>query len=1008
MTEGSPPRGQSSRGRLVRAGFTDATRAERLLSDPALAAVADDDEVLESLGSAADPDRALLLLLRVVEAATRSGAADEAHAMLAALRDDPAVRDRLLSVLGVSEALAEHLERHPDQWRVLADPEAMTGRRGRDELRAALLTAVGADPDDEAPVARGHGPEVLVDQRVAYRRALLALAARDLEGVLAFEDVTGELSDLADAVLEASLAIARAEVPEARDACRLAVIAMGKCGGRELNYISDVDVIFVAEPMPGADEAPALAAATRLATALMRATNASTPEGTIWEVDPNLRPEGRQGALVRTLASHLGYYDRWATTWEFQALLKARAAAGDADLGAAYVDAVAPLVWAAADRDGFVEDVQAMRRRVEDTIPSREADRQLKLGRGGLRDVEFSVQLLQLVHGRSDVLLRSPTTLPALEALATWGYVGREDASTLGAAYRFLRTLEHRIQLQRLRRSHLVPDDEADMRRLGRSLGFRTDPVGELTAEWRRHAREVRRLHEKLFYRPLLNAVARLGAGEARLTPEAAQERLEALGYVDPAGALRHLEALTAGVSRRAAIQRTLLPVMLGWFADAPSPDAGLLAFRQVSDALGATPWYLRLLRDESAAAERMARVLASSRYASALLLQAPEAVSMLADPSELAPRPVESLESEALSAVGRSTDAEAAVRAVRGIRRRELFRTAVAQILGLLEVEEVGEALSDVTTATIRGALQAAVRSVAQERGGKLPTRFCVVAMGRYGGAELGYGSDADVMFVHDPLPGADEKDAADAALAVATELRRLLMAPSADPPLEIDADLRPEGRQGPLVRTLASYAAYYARWSSPWEAQALLRARPVAGDGELGERFEALVDPLRYPSDGVDEAALREMRRLKARMESERLPRGADPALHTKLGRGGLTDVEWVAQLLQLQHAHDVPALRSTRTVPVLRAAAAAGLLDPADPDVLASAWRTATRVRDAVMLVRGRAGDQVPGDVVELAGVSRLLGYPPGGSGRLVEDYKRVTRRARSVVERVFYGE
>lgn len=365
---------------------------------------------------------------------------------------------------------------------------------------------------------------------------------------------------------------------------------MGKCGGHELNYVSDVDVIFVGEPVEGADERKAVQAATRLASHLMRICSETTVEGTIWPVDANLRPEGRNGPLVRTLSSHLAYYQRWAKTWEFQALLKARAVAGDPELGASYIEAVSPLVWQAAERDNFVADVQKMRRRVVATIPAAQVDRELKLGPGGLRDVEFAVQLLQLVHGRGDATLHSGTTLDALGALAAGGYVGRADAAQLDEAYRFLRAMEHRIQLYRLRRTHLVPEDEADLRRLGRSLGLRTEPVSTLNREWKKHASVVRRLHEKLFYRPLLDAVAQLSPGETRLSPRAAGQRLEALGYADPAAALRHLEALSSGVTRKAAIQRTLLPVLLGWFADSADPDAGLLGFRKVSDALGRTP----------------------------------------------------------------------------------------------------------------------------------------------------------------------------------------------------------------------------------------------------------------------------------------------------------------------------------------------------------------------------------------------------------------------------------
>ena len=278
---------------------------------------------------------------------------------------------------------------------------------------------------------------------------------------------------------------------------------------------------------------------------------------------------------------------------------------------------------------------------------------------------------------------------------------------------------------------------------------------------------------------------------------------------------------------------------------------------------------------------------------------------------------------------------------------------------------------------------------------------------MGRLGGHELGYGSDADVLFVHDPLDGADERDAHDAAHAVVGELRRLLALPAPDPPMLVDADLRPEGRQGPLVRTLASYAAYYERWSLVWESQALLRAEPVVGDAELAVAFRALIDPIRWPEGGLSDTDVREIRRIKARVESERLPRGADATLHTKLGRGGLSDVEWTVQLLQLRHAAELPGLRTTRTLSALEVAAAAGLVERGDAEVLAEAWRTATRVRNATMLVRGRASDTLPADVRELAGVARVVGYAPGRTGDLVEDYRRTTRRARGVVERVFYA-
>ncbi|WP_432085220.1 MULTISPECIES: bifunctional [glutamine synthetase] adenylyltransferase/[glutamine synthetase]-adenylyl-L-tyrosine phosphorylase [unclassified Streptomyces] len=991
-----PGRRSSTFTRLLRHGFTDPSGAERLLDVPELSELRGDSVLLDALGATADPDLALRGLVRLVEAQPEA----ERQRFTTTLLSAKPFRDRLLGVLGASEALADHLARHPRDWETLVTYEAADLHPGVAEFERGLAGAT--DP---------------VALRVAYRRCLLAIAARDVCGTTDVAQAAAELADLATATLRAALAIAEAAAPADADQCRLAVIAMGKCGGHELNYVSDVDVIFVGEPAEGADEGKAIQAATRLASHLMRICSETTVEGTIWPVDANLRPEGRNGPLVRTLSSHLAYYQRWAKTWEFQALLKARAVAGDRELGERYIEAVSPLVWQAAERENFVPDVQRMRRRVVDNIPAAQIDRELKLGPGGLRDVEFAVQLLQLVHGRSDATLHSGATLDALAALAAGGYVGRADAAQLDEAYRFLRAMEHRIQLYRLRRTHLVPEDEADLRRLGRSLGLRTDPVAALTKEWRRHAAVVRRLHEKIFYRPLLDAVAQLAPGEIRLSPKAAGQRLEALGYADPAAALRHLEALSSGVSRKAAIQRTLLPVLLGWFADSADPDAGLLGFRKVSDALGKTPWYLRLLRDEGAAAENLARVLSAGRLAPDLLLRAPEAVAILGDPEGLKPRDRGHLEQEVLAAVGRADDAEQAVAAARGVRRRELFRTAAADLIGSYGTEDsprepdpgalvdrVGEAVTDLNAATIAGALRAAVRA---EWGEELPTRFAVIGMGRFGGHEVGYGSDADVLFVHEPREGVDEQEAARAANRVVTEMRRLLQLPTADPPLLIDADLRPEGKSGPMVRTLKSYAAYYRRWSLVWESQALLRAEHMAGDADLGGEFIELIDPLRYPAEGLGEDAVREIRRLKARMESERLPRGADPTLHAKLGRGGLSDVEWTVQLLQMRHGWAEPGLRTTRTREALAAAHAAGLVPTEEAQILDEAWVLATRVRNAVMLVRGRPGDTFPSQPRELAAVGRYLGYESGHVGEMVDDYRRITRRARAVVEELFYG-
>ncbi|MGY1720286.1 bifunctional [glutamine synthetase] adenylyltransferase/[glutamine synthetase]-adenylyl-L-tyrosine phosphorylase [Blastococcus sp. SYSU DS0552] len=1013
--------------RLVRFGFEDGERAARLLSDPALGlwdlernepADPEAGPVVAALARAGDPDLAVRSLQRLIEALdAEDDTGDAAATLLARLRGSGSLRARLLAVLGASAGLADHLAAYPLDWEVLDDGNGPS-RPTPHALEQQMLAAVGADPDDPpwgvrlgkgAPDA---GPSRIAALRHAYRRAILSLAGRDLGDGVPAEEAAAELADIAAAVLTAGLALAVAEQPADAAACRLAVIALGKTGGRELNYVSDVDVVFVAEPADPSDpESPALATATRVAASLMRICHEAA-----WEVDAALRPEGKAGALVRTVAGHAAYYGQWADTWEFQALLKMRPVAGDPHLGRAYVEELWPLVWKAGNRPGFVGQVQAMRRRVEANIPPAQAERELKLGRGGLRDVEFAVQLLQLVHGRSDPDLRVGGTLPALLALSAGGYVGREDAATLIASYRFLRTVEHRLQLLRLRRTHLLPTDEQQLRWLARSMGYKPDHRGDavdvLRAELALHTREVRRLHEKLFYRPLLSAVAKVPSEAAQLGSKAAGDWLRALGFADPDGALRHLAALTGGVSRSASIQKYLLPVLLQTFASCPNPDAGLLAYRQVSEALGGNQWYLRLLRDEGQVAERLAQLLGSSQYVASLLTRTPEALRLLADDAELEPRSAATLARAWRQAAGRAPDPQAGVRVIRGLRRQELLRIAAADLLGRLDVHRVGQALTDVAVATLQAGLDAALRTHALESRvdvADLPMDLAVIGMGRLGGGELGYGSDADVLFVHRPRPGADEARASAAANAVAHTLRRLLGEPAPDPAFEVDADLRPEGRQGALVRSLPAFREYYERWVSVWEVQALLRAVPVAGDEALGADFVALVDPVRYPADGLSGEQVAEIRRIKARVERERLPRGADPATHTKLGRGGLADVEWTVQLLQLEHAAAAPALRVASTAGALTALAEEGLLPAEQAEALTAAWELATRARNAIFLVRGRPSDQLPRPGLELGGVARACGYGADDDpGRFLDDYRRTTRHARAVVEQVFYGQ
>ncbi|ORI16894.1 bifunctional glutamine-synthetase adenylyltransferase/deadenyltransferase [Rhodococcus sp. 1163] len=973
-------------------------------------------ELLWSLSRAANADLALRTLTRLQDLL-----GDGFSEVDQALRSDKGLRGRLLGLCGASSALADHLVSDPDTWRLLSTPEgravgpsARVELPSKQQLTDELLAAVDAVPETgpnaspELYRAGLTGPDAVVALRKTYRDQVMVLAAADLaatvenEPVVPYQLVGNQLSDMADAALTAALAVAVATVcPDDPMPTRLAVIAMGKCGARELNYVSDVDVVFVAEP--------ADAVSSRIAGEMMRIGSSA-----FFEVDAALRPEGKRGELVRTLDSHVAYYKRWAKTWEFQALLKARPMTGNLELGHSYVAALNPMVWLASQREDFVPEVRAMRRRVEEMVPPELREREIKLGRGSLRDVEFAVQLLQLVHGRTDETLRVLGTVDALVALSDGGYVGRDDAANLTASYEFLRLLEHRLQLQRMKRTHTLPppDDEEALRWLARAAHMRPDgnrdALGVLTAEIKRNALRIRRLHAKLFYRPLLDSVVRFDSDTVRLTPEAAVRQLSALGFAAPQNAIGHLRALVGSGSRRGQIQAVLLPTLLEWLADTPDSDAGLLNYRRLCEATTDQTWFLRILRDEGAVAQRLMIVLGSSAYVPDLLIKAPEVIRLFADgptgPRLLDVEPEETYRA-ILSSSGRYDDPVRAIDAARALRRHELARVASADILGMLDVPQVCTALSSVWAAVINAALAAAIRASEAERGEPAPASLAVIGMGRLGGGELGYGSDADVLFVCEPVEGSDDSVAVKWANSIADRIRKLLGAPSTDPPLEVDTGLRPEGRNGPVVRTLASYKAYYAQWAQAWEVQALLRAHQVAGDQDLGIKFLLMVDKIRYPEGGVSQESVREIRRIKARIDSERLPKGADPATHTKLGRGGLADIEWTVQLIQLRHAHNVPSLHNTSTLQTLDAIGAAELMSETDVELLREAWILATKARNALVLVRGKPTDQLPAPGHVLSAVAKVAGWKNADAGEFLDNYLRVTRRAKAVVERTF---
>lgn len=876
----------------------------------------------------------------------RSAAPDRVRAVLPRLAElHPAVPDELddataaalVAVLAASRSLGRLLVTDPSALAVL-DPEAQ-----REPL-----------------------PSASFDEVVAWkRRELLRIAARDLTGAWSLEEATAALAAMATDVLHAAYLEVQTTLGAAQ---RLTVVGMGKMGGAELNYASDVDVLLVGDGDP-----VALQRAGRLL--LERA-------GQAFRVDADLRPEGRDGPLVRSLASYEAYWERWAEPWERQALLKATPVAGDDELGRRWSAAAAAIVWDAPFGADDLRALRAMKVRAEDQARRRgQAERDVKRGPGGIRDIEFAVQLLQLVHGGVDHELRARSTLGALGALARGGYVGPDDADDLAASYRFLRRVEHAAQLDDERQTHEVPLDRVERRRLARIVGFSGSPdAGPTEAfdkELAERRRRVRATHERLWFRPLLASLA--GAGS--LGPEAAAERLAAFGFTDVERTRQAVAELTRGLTRSSRMMQQVLPLLLGWLSESPDPDLGLLGLRRLASGEQRSRTLATAFREAPDAARRLALLLGTSRQLGDILVANPDLIERLPHPERLRTRSRAELVASAHAGLAWREDVEARQRALQRWGRRHLLGVAARDVFGESTVEAVGEELARLAEATLEVALASLEPA----------TPFAVVAFGRFGGGELGYASDLDVAFVHD---GGDASEGD----RLATGLRRIV---GGDTPAEriwaVDADLRPEGRSGPLSRSLAGWRAYLERWASTWERQAYLRVRVVAGDQALGR---SLVDAIRAASAArplslEDE---REVRRMKARMEQERIAPDEDPDFHLKLGRGSLSDIEFTVQLLQLRHG-----VGGTATMAALANLVEAGHLPADDADALREAYRFCEGTRNRSFLVVG-AGDALPSRPEQLTPLARSLGFTPT---ELREEYRRVTRRARRVVERRFYG-
>ena len=930
------------------------------------------------------------------------------------------------------------------------------------ELGALLLCAYPAlgpflESRPAALVSLARGLDTARDARTYRRLAASAIAEagdvrRGLRGWSAHEkvrvaarelfvkpgrdvDVTArELSDLADVCCEIALseALAWAEsrfgIPFAdgsgagapRRRCPLVVIAMGKLGGRELNAGSDIDLMLFYETDDGSVEpasprdraaAPPVTASlheyfTRVAQRFVATLDEAADEGTVWRVDLRLRPEGTRGPLVNALAAAERYYETWGRTWERAAMVRARANAGDLAFGARLLEALAPFVWRRAVDPHLADEMSAllMRARAE-AGPGVEDD--LKLGPGGIREVEFFAQSLQLVWGGAEPRVRTTNTIDALRRLRGRGYVTEGEERDLSDAYLWLRRAEHRVQFATGRQTHSIPGDPVALERLGRSLGYSG------AAAFTRDLDAVRSVVSRRFgslqqggRRAEDPAIERLWAALDADDEAAVGAAASELFPFASADLPRHLLALCRPPhSPLGAATRDDLPEfarrLVGALADAADPEQAARLLASFFARFATPGAYVRALAEDPPLVRALCTLLGASSFLGESLVGHPELVDRVLEARD-APSPDAARAQVDEEVAGltddQAVDVDAFVGALRRAKRRVTFETGLADLGGDIDTSEAGYVISALADATLEHACRFAIDEC--RRANRTPAgALAVIAMGKLGGREIGYGSDLDLFFVHDGSVGADEEQ----LVRIAQRVLRLLSTPHDEGRgHDLDTRLRPSGNQGLLIVSADAFARYQESRSEAWERQALVKARVCAGDRALGERVIAVARHAAYERGAPDPESLHRLRvRMEREIGGERLDRS--PARYDlKVGRGAIVDVEFATQWLQMRHGHDA-RVRTTETAAALAALEACGYLAPATGAAFRDGWGFLRRLEQRMRVSHGANVSLLQEGAPGLATLARRIGLrdSPGlrAERALLEVYEAVTRDVRA---------
>lgn len=958
------------------------------------------------------------------------------------LRDAPFLMRTVIFGFGASTYLSETLIRNPEYFYDIIDANVMDTAKTSETMYEELARSLSHFDSVEQKL------RVL---RRYKRRETLRIGLCDLLKTVDVKTTTWELSNLAEAALQHCYEIGRDQIMRPKfgtplnedgDApCRFAIIGMGKLGGYELNFSSDIDLIFVysddAKTDTGTDNSEYF---SRLCEFIIKAMSEITPEGYVFRVDIRLRPESSAGVIIRSMESYESYYEGWGDLWERQALIKARSVAGDMAFGDEFIRMIQPFVYQRYLDGVTLEEIKAdigrTKVRIEERLVGEGAnlEKHVKLGPGGIRDIEFTVQCLQMIHGAKRKSLCSHNTLETISALKENALLTAEDADALAAAYRFLRSVENGIQVEADQQRYSIPEKASEERELARRVGYphtpETDALVAFRKDYRTHTERVRAIFQKI----TATAIAsEKGLDISLLLSEEDPKQLETFlsefrfeNVREAQRLLRRLANGGDGIQFSPSVRRTffkLAPTLLNVLRDSPNPDMALRYLSAFTDKVGARSSYYTMFAEKPSTLEALTRVCGTSLYLADMLIASPELFDLLTVPTLIErSKTLTEKQTEVLQIVAEASEGRM-LSMLRRYKNDEIWRIALRNILGNATLPTTTEELSDLAEAVLQ-AIHPAIEAELREAHGTplnpdgTPATFAIVAMGKFGGRELNFSSDLDVMYVYS-ADGETTKGMPNVEFFAAVGLELVnRLAGNGMGIYEIDLRLRPYGTGGAIALSLSGYQNYYDNTGEVWERQALTRARVVAGDIQgVGNRFLEIGHAFCY-GDSLTSEDIAQIVHTRKRKEAQatRRPttrrRGRSktqtPIANVKSGYGGLVDIEFAVQTLQLVHGEEAPSVRVQNTPLAIERLRDISALTEEQCAGFSEAYLFLRRVENALRIVHDRALDALPKNRTELAQLARRLGYEEmeGTStvDAFLQDYGKWTETTRSLFNQI----